>query len=201
MERHKKGNAFPDLNVPGDPRLLSSIQRRTPGVAGGGINHYFGGTVITPPKSQKSKSSDPLGSLVPTRTRPAFIEAPASEGANKARVWFTFGTVNSKIATNLTDHFDFSFAKKFFAKVKFTTTGAFAVESWEIVMEAENFEMPAQDGPRPEYGYYLIGIAFEVGDSIVVIDNGKGSLNVWPQISNSLSGDTADSVIVWSRDG
>ena len=57
-ERHRKANAFRDLGTPGDPRLLSAIERRTPGVAGGGINHFFGGTVITPPKKSK-KSAKP----------------------------------------------------------------------------------------------------------------------------------------------
>lgn len=60
MERHRKANAFPDIGTPGDPRLLAAIERRTPGIAGGGINHFFGGTVVTPPKkSRKSKVFKP----------------------------------------------------------------------------------------------------------------------------------------------
>jgi len=27
MERHRKGNAFRDMNIPGDPRLLDADQR------------------------------------------------------------------------------------------------------------------------------------------------------------------------------
>lgn len=57
MIRHRKANAFPDLGTPGDPRLLAAIERRTPGIAGGGINHFFGSTVITPPKKTKRTAS------------------------------------------------------------------------------------------------------------------------------------------------
>jgi hypothetical protein len=59
MSIHRKAYNFPDLDVPGDPRLLDSINRRTPKVAGGGINHLPGGTVITAPKKRRSKSVPP----------------------------------------------------------------------------------------------------------------------------------------------
>lgn len=54
MSRHRKGNSFRDMNVPGDPRTLDAITRRTPNIAGGGISHVFGSTIIVP-KSKKGR--------------------------------------------------------------------------------------------------------------------------------------------------
>jgi len=49
MSRFRKGNSFPELGIPGDPRLLDAINRRTPTVSGGGeVTHVFGGTILTP---------------------------------------------------------------------------------------------------------------------------------------------------------
>lgn len=56
MSIHRKGYQFPDLNVPGDPRLLDSIQGRTPKAAGAAVHHLLGGTVITPKKSRSSST-------------------------------------------------------------------------------------------------------------------------------------------------
>ena len=50
MSRFRKGNSFPDLNTPGDPRTLAAIERRTPNIAGGGVNHVHGGIILTPGK-------------------------------------------------------------------------------------------------------------------------------------------------------
>lgn len=47
----RKANKFPDINVPGDPRTLSSIERRTPNIYGGYITHVFGGTILEPKTS------------------------------------------------------------------------------------------------------------------------------------------------------
>lgn len=45
------------MGVPGDPRLLEAIARRTPNVAGGGVSHVFGSTIVVPPKRSKRGTS------------------------------------------------------------------------------------------------------------------------------------------------
>lgn len=100
MQRHRKANAFPDLGTPGDPRLLAAIERRTPGIAGGGINHFFGGTVITPPK--KSKRGSAASTYIPWK--PSFF----TEGTPEAPIYkcrFNLGTVNNIPAGNWNDSF------------------------------------------------------------------------------------------------
>ena len=57
MERHRKGNAFRDMNIPGDPRLLDAISRRTPSIAGGGVTHVFGSTIVVPERQRRVAGS------------------------------------------------------------------------------------------------------------------------------------------------
>lgn len=62
--RHRKGNAFPDTNVSGDPRLLDSINRRSPNIAGGGVTHTFGSTILIPArKPRRSSVICPFGKI------------------------------------------------------------------------------------------------------------------------------------------
>jgi len=170
-------------------------------VAGARISHVFRSTIITTARKSKRGSSTTLGPLVITTSRPAFIAATVGAGpaTGTARVWVTFGTVNSRVAINLTDYIDVTSDSMIFAKATFTTTGAFAISSWEIVSEAAAFEIPTPTGPRPDTGYYSLGSILFVDDVPVISNSGSGSLDVWPQISNSLTGSSADSSIVWSR--
>lgn len=54
MNQHRKGNAFRDINVPGDPRLLDAINRRTPQAGGMQVTHTHSGTIITGKKQRKT---------------------------------------------------------------------------------------------------------------------------------------------------
>lgn len=58
--RHRKGNQFGDIGVPGDPRLLDAITRRTPNIAGGSLNHSFGSTILTPSKAIRKYVTTPF---------------------------------------------------------------------------------------------------------------------------------------------
>lgn len=141
-----------------------------------------------------------LGALVVTSSCPAFIAPPTDTVAEGTlRVWVTYGTINSRVSTNITDHFDITTEKVIYAKATFTTTGAFAVTSWAVEVQASSWAIPAPTGPRPDTGYYQLGGTYMSGDKLVLVNNGEGSLNVWPQVSGSLSGSTADTLIVWSR--
>jgi len=101
MERHRKGNAFRDANVPGDPRTLDAITRRTPNIAGGGnINHVFGSTILDPAKVRRATNKpNPFDVTLITG---GTAEAPTY----KVRVWD--GWINERIpgvndpATNAT---------------------------------------------------------------------------------------------------
>ena len=200
MSIRKAANSFPDRDTPGDPRLLAAIERRTASVAGSGSIRLFGGTVITTPRKSKSGKQVSLGALVVTSKCPKFIAPPTGAVAEGTlRVWVTYGTINSKVATNLTDHFDITTEKAIYAKATFTTSGGFAITSWVIEVQSLGWAIPAPSGPRPDTGYYQLGAVHQVGDNLVLSSSGSGSLTVWPQISNSLSGSTADTTIVWRR--
>ena len=159
------------------------------------------GTIISLVTKPGGGGQAALGALVVTSSRPAFIAAPTGAGPadGTLRVWVTYGTINSRVATNLTDYFDITTEKAIYAKATFTTSGGFAITSWEIEVQALNWEIPAPSGPRPSTGYYALGAVHQVGDNLILANNGSGSLTVWPQISNSLSGTTADTTIVWRR--
>lgn len=133
MERHRKANAFPDLGTPGDPRLLAAIERRTPGIAGGGINHFFGGTVITPPK--KSKRGRAASTYVPWG--PSFF----TEGTSEAPVYkcrINLGTVNDVPANNWNDAHTLSMGADDFSFVVLTiTTGSGKVTTVHISIDSE----------------------------------------------------------------
>lgn len=45
---HRKANKFPDIGVPGDPRTLAAIERRTPNLSTGFTTHVFGSTILEP---------------------------------------------------------------------------------------------------------------------------------------------------------
>jgi len=55
--QHRKGNAFRDANVPGDPRLLDALTRRTPKAAGMQVTHTHSGTIITRKRTKTAASS------------------------------------------------------------------------------------------------------------------------------------------------
>ena len=52
MSRFRKAGSFRDKGVPGDPRLLAAIARRTPNLSDGSVTHVFGSTIITPKKQR-----------------------------------------------------------------------------------------------------------------------------------------------------
>lgn len=56
-DAHRKGFGFPDMNVPGDPRTLDAINRRTPKAANAALTNLPGGIVITPPRHRKSHNA------------------------------------------------------------------------------------------------------------------------------------------------
>lgn len=200
MNPRLRGFQFPELGVKGDPSTLDAIARRTPNIAGGGVTHASGGVILTPPRYRGGGASTKLGALEPATSIPAHIAAPTgSQPNNSIRVWFTFGTINSRKATNMLDKFDISTPKDLYAEISFTTTGPFAVTSWKIVAQAPSFTPPTITTPRPAKGYFLLGSVLAAGDGLSLQSSGSGSISVWPQISNSLTGDKADSTIVYSR--
>ena len=52
MSRFRKANSFKDRDVPGDPRLLAAVARRTPNLASGSVTHVFGSTILIPKKQR-----------------------------------------------------------------------------------------------------------------------------------------------------
>jgi hypothetical protein len=54
---HRKANKFPDINVPGDPRTLSAIERRTPNLSTGFTTHVFGSTILEQKRATAQKKT------------------------------------------------------------------------------------------------------------------------------------------------
>lgn len=166
MERHRKANAFPDLGTPGDPRLLSAIERRTPGIAGGGINHFFGGTIITPPKKSRRGAAS---TYVPWR--PSFF----TEGTPEAPVYkcrFNLGTVNNVPAGNWNDKFTLPSddSLKFVVITITTESGKVTGVTISLDTAAPTEDSIAKDTPPVEFKIVLGAVGRQVGKMIVDVN-------------------------------
>lgn len=166
MERHRKANAFPDLGTPGDPRLLAAIERRTPGIAGGGINHFFGGTVITPPRKAKRGGSS---TYVPWR--PSFF----TEGTPEAPVYkcrFNLGTVNNVPAGNWNDKFTLPSddSLKFVVITVTTESGKVTGVTISLDTAAPTEDSIAKDTPPVEFKVVLGAVGKQTGKMIVNVN-------------------------------
>jgi len=166
MERHRKANAFPDLGTPGDPRLLAAIERRTPGIAGGGINHFFGGTVITPPRKAKRGGSS---TYVPWR--PSFF----TEGTPEAPVYkcrFNLGTVNNVPAGNWNDKFTLPSddSLKFVVITVTTESGKVTGVTISLDTAAPTEDSIAKDTPPVEFKIVLGAVGKQTGKMIVAVN-------------------------------
>jgi len=166
MERHRKANAFPDLGTPGDPRLLAAIERRTPGIAGGGINHFFGGTVITPPRKAKRGGSS---TYVPWR--PSFF----TEGSSEAPVYkcrFNLGTVNNVPAGNWNDKFTLPSddSLKFVVITVTTESGKVTGVTISLDTAAPTEDSIAKDTPPVEFKIVLGAVGKQTGKMIVAVN-------------------------------
>jgi hypothetical protein len=166
MERHRKANAFPDLGTPGDPRLLAAIERRTPGIAGGGINHFFGGTVITPPRKAKRGGSS---TYVPWR--PSFF----TEGTPEAPVYkcrFNLGTVNNVPAGNWNDKFTLPSddSLKFVVITVTTESGKVTGVTISLDTAAPTEDSIAKDTPPVEFKIVLGAVGKQTGKMIVNVN-------------------------------
>lgn len=166
MERHRKANAFPDLGTPGDPRLLAAIERRTPGIAGGGINHFFGGTVITPPRKAKRGGSS---TYVPWR--PSFF----TEGTPEAPVYkcrFNLGTVNNVPAGNWNDKFTLPSddSLKFVVITVTTESGKVTGVTISLDTAAPTEDSIAKDTPPVEFKVVLGAVGKQTGKMIVAVN-------------------------------
>lgn len=166
MERHRKANAFPDLGTPGDPRLLAAIERRTPGIAGGGINHFFGGTVITPPRKAKRGGSS---TYVPWR--PSFF----TEGTPEAPVYkcrFNLGTVNNVPAGNWNDKFTLPSddSLKFVVITVTTESGKVTGVTISLDTAAPTEDSLAKDTPPVEFKIVLGAVGKQTGKMIVNVN-------------------------------
>jgi hypothetical protein len=166
MERHRKANAFPDLGTPGDPRLLAAIERRTPGIAGGGINHFFGGTVITPPRKAKRGGSS---TYVPWR--PSFF----TEGTPEAPVYkcrFNLGTVNNVPAGNWNDKFTLPSddSLKFVVITVTTESGKVTGVTISLDTAAPTEDSIAKDTPPVEFKIVLGAVGKQTGKMIVTVN-------------------------------
>lgn len=166
MERHRKANAFPDLGTPGDPRLLAAIERRTPGIAGGGINHFFGGTVITPPRKAKRGGSS---TYVPWR--PSFF----TEGTPEAPVYkcrFNLGTVNNVPAGNWNDKFTLPSddSLKFVVITVTTESGKVTGVTISLDTAAPTEDSIAKDTPPVEFKVVLGAVGKQTGKMIVTVN-------------------------------
>lgn len=167
MERHRKANAFRDMNVPGDPRLLSAIERRTPGVAGGGINHFFGGTVITPPR--KAKRGAAASAYIPWK--PSFF----TEGTPEAPVYkcrFNLGTVNNVPAGNWNDPFTLPSddSLKFVVITVTTESGKVTGVTISLDTAAPTEDSIAKDTPPVEFKIVLGAVGKQTGKMIVTVN-------------------------------
>lgn len=166
MQRHRKANAFPDLGTPGDPRLLAAIERRTPGIAGGGINHFFGGTVITPPKKSKR-----VGSSTYVPWRPSFF----TEGTPDAPVYkcrFNLGTVNNVPAGNWNDKFTLPSddSLKFVVITVTTESGKVTGVTISLDTAAPTEDSIAKDTPPVEFKVVLGAVGKQTGKMIVAVN-------------------------------
>jgi len=166
MERHRKANAFPDLGTPGDPRLLAAIERRTPGIAGGGINHFFGGTVITPPRKAKRGGSS---TYVPWR--PSFF----TEGSSEAPVYkcrFNLATVNNVPAGNWNDKFTLPSddSLKFVVITVTTESGKVTGVTISLDTAAPTEDSIAKDTPPVEFKIVLGAVGKQTGKMIVAVN-------------------------------
>ena len=148
MSRFRKGNQFPDLNTPGDPRTLAAIERRTPSIAGGSVHHYHGGTVLTPKKHIRMPSH-PFKIFV--KKVGAEIQCSVNYG-RQYRTWVKTrtgtppdtgydGTQDNNIpfaASNLTNHPEGLTAGYEVLSVS-TTYGIWARASYTLIDESTNF--------------------------------------------------------------
>lgn len=165
MDRHRKANSFPDLGTPGDSRLLAAIERRTPGIAGGGINHFFGGTVITSPKSKRGPGSG----YVPWK--PVFF----TEGTPEAPIYkcrFNLGTVNNVPAENWNDIFTLPSddSLKFVVITISTESGKVTGVTISLDVAAPTEDSISKDTPPVEFKVVLGAVGKQIGKMIVAVN-------------------------------
>lgn len=199
MDRHRKANAFPDLGTPGDSRLLAAIERRTPGVAGGGINHFFGGTIITPPKkSRRGGRAAIIPPLTIISSRPAYIpEPPTAVADGFARFYVTWGMTNGVLASNWSDCVDvplssggsrFIFLKANLSPIAGPMLGVINCEwdaytSGQVAAGAVTSPNYGADGTRPNHLFVPIGQIVVTNGVASALNNGAGSISLQEYVS------------------
>ena len=146
--------------------MLAAIERRTPGIAGGGINHFFGGTVITPPRKAKRGGSS---TYVPWR--PSFF----TEGTPEAPVYkcrFNLGTVNNVPAGNWNDKFTLPSddSLKFVVITVTTESGKVTGVTISLDTAAPTEDSIAKDTPPVEFKVVLGAVGKQTGKMIVTVN-------------------------------
>lgn len=163
MNPHRKGNAFPDLRVPGDPRLQDAIARRTPNVAGGGLTHVFGGIIITPePKARRGGGSSTYIPWAPNFFTEGTAEAPIY------KVRFNLGTLNNVAASNWDDKHTLANDDSVRFVVIEITTASGKITGFEIAIQSDvlSEDVMAKDTPPTSYKILLGTISKSSGQMI-----------------------------------
>lgn len=193
--RHRKANSFPDANTPGDPRLLAAIARRTPSIAGGSVNHFPGGTVLTPQPQRGSRGGKaPKLALTLVKARPSYVPVGTPVADGFYGIWLTWGFVNERLPTNWSDRLDVSltttFNKKIYLKA-YLAVGApslsLVVTSVEWVTSDTVLTTPnwGAGGTRPAHVFFLLGtVSATVAGTINVVNNGGGSVMISDYVHN-----------------
>ncbi len=186
MSDFKKANAFPELGIPGDPRLLDCLSRRTSNLAGGSVTHVFGSTILIPPKKSRRVAGGSTG-YIPWK--PTFITGGTSTAPTYKAV-FNLGTVNDVVANNWNDEFALPSALNVFRFVVLTiTTGSGKVTRVRISLDsaAPTDDTIAKNTPPVTFKIVLGAIGRNSAKMIVNTNISRVATEVWRASKDSPS--------------
>jgi hypothetical protein len=165
---------------------LMDALRKNAAIAGPGMEEHesFSGTVF----SVTPQAEAVVSSLCLTKDKPKYVPAPASPPASGAtRLYVPMGTVNEKLVSGWTDHYDLSADTWFWVKVLFSANSdRLEVASAAIVHGASATAETSGDwGAKGEFPpHFVVPIGYFGATSKAIQNYGSGSISIAANISS-----------------